>query len=76
MFRIKNPVRARGADELIAEIAAHTANRDDLHVLGEGIVDLPIARLDLGAQSRLINKIIARPAHSSGARGSTGRAQR
>ena len=45
--RIEDPVRLGGADQPVAEIVAGAVDGDDLRVLGERIVDLAVARLDL-----------------------------
>ena len=39
-----------GADQLVAEIAAGIVDGGDLGVLAEGVVDLQVARRDLGSQ--------------------------
>ena len=44
---IEQTMRAGGADEPVAEIAARRANGHDLHVLAERIVELTIAGGDL-----------------------------
>ena len=47
MSGVEHAMRRRRADQLVAEKAPRIVDAHDLRVLGEGIVDLAIARLDL-----------------------------
>src|SRR5579863_3998841 len=47
MGGVENPMRRGRADQLVAEEAPRIVDAHDLRVLGEGIIDLAIARLDL-----------------------------
>ena len=44
--RVEQPVRRGHADQPVAEVAAGAADGGDLRVLGERVVDLPVARVD------------------------------
>ena len=49
---VEQLVRGGDADEPVAEVAAGAADGRHLEVLGERVVDLPVARDDLGARTR------------------------
>ncbi|MPL91111.1 hypothetical protein SDC9_37174 [bioreactor metagenome] len=61
--RIEDPVRPRRAHQPVAEIGARTAQRGDLHILGEGVCKLAVARLDLRAQMIGLDRPRADPVH-------------
>ena len=67
ILRIEQLVRLCRADQPVAEIGAGAAQGGDLHVLGERIVELPVAgsdlALDLGAARAMARR---RPARSCG----------
>src|SRR3984885_232324 len=48
MRGIENPVRLRRADQAVADVTPRIVDVDDLRVLGIGVFDLAVARLDLG----------------------------
>src|SRR5262245_49785773 len=53
----RRPVRRR---EPVAEIFPRSAEGGDLHVLGEGIVDLPVARANLTLDALDREEVVAR----------------
>ena len=50
--RVEDAVRLGHADQLVAEVVAGAADGRDLRVLGEGVVDLAVARRDLALAAR------------------------